>query len=49
METKDVIVNNLPVAMLEAIDEIVRDESLGFADRDEFMREAIRVMISQYG
>ena len=48
METKKLELE-LPAIMLEAIDNIVDDKTLGFADRDEFVREALRGMITNYG
>lgn len=39
----------LPLAMIAGMDDIVEDETLGFADREEFLREAIRVMLVNYG
>lgn len=38
----------LPGEMLEVIDNIVEDKILGFEDRNEFVREALRVMIMNY-
>jgi len=37
----------LPEALLDKVDEIVRIEDLGYASRGEFIREAVRLRLEQ--
>jgi metal-responsive CopG/Arc/MetJ family transcriptional regulator len=37
----------LPEALLNKVDEIVRVEELGYASRGEFIREAVRLRLEQ--